>query len=152
MNKVLDELSTIIVINIVVISIIIISSNFGKALQHKYYLKIDSNNREYIEDILQKDYKLIGTLDKIACMQGLGDWYLFLYYEDGMEDETIFSDSNREVQPLHSYITNNGYNEGEASWNKIKVSFWLSLVAIIYEVSYLVIKKIKRKQPIKQFE
>lgn len=146
MNKLLDKLNIVILIMVIVISIITISNNFKKAFQHKYYLNIDSNNKEYIQKIVSENYKLTGTLKRISCMQGLGDWYLFLYYENGTEDNTIYSDSNEKMQPLQDYIRENGYNEGKVSWNKIKISFWTTFVTIIYEISYLIIKKIRRKQ------
>lgn len=50
------------------------------------------------------------------------------------------------MQSLQDYIIQNGYNEGKTSSNKIKISLVAILLAIIYEVSYLIIKKIKRKQ------
>lgn len=146
MNKILDKINVLVVIAIIVVSIITISNNFKKALQCKSYLQIDSSNKEYIEKIVSENYKLKGPLDKIAYMQGLGDWYLFLYYKDGTEDKTSFNDGNIDVQPLQDYIIENGYNEGNASWNKIRISFWAILIAIIYEISYLIIKKIKSKK------
>lgn len=143
MYKIFNNVNLLIVTLVIPISIITITCNFTKALQHKYYLNIDSNNREYIEKILAENYKLAGELKEIACMQGLGDWELFLYYENGTEDSITFGDSNEKVQFLHNYITKNGYNEGEASWNKIKISFWTILLTIIYEVGYLYYKKYK---------
>lgn len=137
MNKIIDRLSIIIAIVIIVISIIIISRNSIKALQYKYYLKVDSNNREYIEKMVAENYKLTGTLDKVAYMGGLGDWYLFLYYKDGTEDETLFGEGNSKVIPLQDYIIENGYNEGEVSWIKIKISFWTIVVVSICESIYL---------------
>lgn len=147
MNKVLNKLGTIIVINIVVISIITISNNFEKALQNRYYLNIDLSNREYIEEILIENKKIVmGEIHKIAYQQGLGDWELLVYYENGIEDKIIFGDSNRKMQPLQDNIIQNGYNECNTSSNKVKISLGGILIAIIYGISYLIIKKIKRKQ------
>lgn len=145
MNKIIDRLSIIIAIVIIALSINTISRNSIKVLQYKYYLRIDSNNREYIEKIISENYKITGELDKVAYMQGLGDWYLFLYYKDGTEDETGFGDGNSKVIPLQEYIIENGYNEGEVSWNKIKISFWTILIVSICESIYLIIRIIKRK-------
>ena len=146
MNKNLDRLSIILVIAIIVISIITISRNSIKALQYKYYLKIDSNNREYIEKMVADNYRLTGTPAKVAYMQGLGDWDLFLYYKDGSEDKTTFGDSNKEMGPLQEYIRENGYNEGDVSWNKIKFSFWTIIVVSICESIYLIIRMLVRKK------
>lgn len=145
MNKIIDKLSIVVTIAIIVISIITISRNSIKALQYKYYVKVDSNNREYIEKMVEENYKLTGILDKVAYMGGLGDWYLFLYYEDGTEDEILFGDSNEDARPLEEYIVKNGYNEGERSWNKIKISFWSILIVSICESIYLITRMIKRK-------
>lgn len=146
MSKNTNKINTIIVITIIVVSIITISNNFVKALQYKSYLKIDSSNREFVEKIISENYKLKGNLVEVAYMGGLGDWYLFLYYEDGTEDQTLFGDSDMNVRPLEKYIVENGYNEGEVSWNKIKISFGAIVITIIYEITYLIIKKIKKKQ------
>ncbi len=141
MNKVFDELSTIIVINIIVISIITISNNLVKALQNRYYINIDSSNREYIEEIIIENNKIVmGQIYKISYQQGLGDWELILYYENGIEDKIMFNDSDKNMQFLQDYIIQNGYNEGKTSSNKVKIS----LGAIIYKVSYLVIKEVKK--------
>ncbi len=145
MHKVFDDENIVVATIIIVIGIIVISNNFTKVLQHKYYLNIDSNNREYIEKIVTENYKLIGTLNEIVCMQGLGDWKLFLYYENGKEDSTTFGDSDEKVQPLHNYIMENGYNESEVSLNKIKIYFFATLTTGIYRVSFIIIKKYKLK-------
>lgn len=146
MNRITDRLSIIIVIVIIVMSITTISRNSIKVLQGKYYLKVDSNNREYIEKTVSENYKLSGTLDKVAYMQELGDWSLFLYYEGGKEDKTLFGDSNSKVEHLRTYIRENGYNEGEVSWNKIKVSFWTIIVVSICESMYLIFRMITKKR------
>lgn len=146
MNRIIDRLSIIIAIVIIVISINTISRNFIKVLQGKYYLKVDSNNSEYIEKTVAENYKLSGTLDKVAYMQELGDWSLFLYYEDGTEDKTLFGDGNSKVEHLREYIRENGYNEGEVSWNKIKISFWTIVVVSICESIYLIFRMITKKK------
>lgn len=147
MNRIIDILSIIIAIVIIVISIINILNNFIESIRDdEYYLKIDSSNKEYIETIISENYKLTGTLDKVAYKQGLGDWYLFLYYKDGTEDETLFGDSNSEVENLRAYIRENGYNEGERSWNKIKISFWTIIVVSICESIYLIVRMITKKK------
>ncbi|MCI8344547.1 MAG: hypothetical protein HFJ42_00955 [Clostridia bacterium] len=146
MNKILDKLSIIIVIVIIVMSITTISRNSIKVLQGKYYLKVDSNNRDYIEKTVSENYKLSGTLDKVAYMQELGDWSLFLYYKDGTEDKALFGDGNNKVEHLREYIRENGYNEGEVSWNKIKVSFWTIVVVSICESIYLMVRMIAKRK------
>ncbi len=50
------------------------------------------------------------------------------------------------MQPLQDNIIQNGYNECNTSSNKVKISLGGILIAIIYGISYLIIKKIKRKQ------
>lgn len=146
MNKTLDRINLIVIIFIIVISIITIFNNFKKVLQSKYYLEIDSNNRTYVEELISENYELKGNLNKVAYKQGLGDWYLFLYYEDGTEDKTIFGDSDIKIQPLQKYIVENGYDESIEYMVKIRISYWAIFLSIIYEICYLVIKKIKMKK------
>lgn len=144
MSRICDIANLIIVIAIIVISIIVIANNF--TLDGKYYLKVDSSNRQYIENMVSEKYKLKGTLNKIAYMQGLGDWYLFLYYEDGTEDYTLFGDSDSEKEEIRGYIVVNGYNEFEAKWSKVEFSFRVILVTIIYGIGYLIIRHLRRKK------
>lgn len=146
MNKTIDRLSIIIVIVIIVMSITTISRNSIKVLQGKYCLKVDSNNREYIEKTVAENYKLTGALDKITYMQELGDWDLFLYYKDGTEDKALFGDSNSKVGDLRDYIRENGYNESGVSSNKIKVSFWTIIVVSICESIYLMVRMTTKKK------
>lgn len=147
MNRIIDRLSIIIAVAIILISIITILNNFiGSIRDDKYYLKIDTSNKEYIETMVSENYKLTGTLDKVAYMQGLGDWYLLLYYKDGTEDETLFRDSNSEVGYLRDYIRENGYNESEVSYTKIKISFWTIVVVSICESIYLIFRMITKKK------
>ena len=144
-KKIYNKINTIIVVFIILICIIIVVTNLKKTLQWKSYLQIDSSNRKYIEQMVSENYKLMDKLDKVAYMGGLGDWYLYLYYEDGTEDETLLDDD--EGKELEEYIVKNGYNEGLASWNKIKVSFYIFIFVIIYEITYLIVRTIlKRKK------
>lgn len=143
-KKIFNNINTIIVVLIILFCTIVIKTNSKKALQCKSYLQIDSNNREYIEQIISQYYKLNGKLDKVAYMSGLGDWYLFLYYEDGTEDETFLDDV--EGIELQEYIVKNGYNEGVTSWNRIKISFLIIIFTIFYEIVYLIIRNISKKK------
>ena len=134
-KKIYNKINTIIVVFIILICIIIVVTNLKKTLQWKSYLQIDSSNRKYIEQMVSENYKLMGKLDKVAYMGGLGDWYLYLYYEDGTEDETLLDDD--EGKELEEYIVKNGYNEGLASWNKIKVSFYIFILFASAQVSHI---------------
>lgn len=148
MKKFFDLLSIIIVIGVIIISCNVISNNFTTFMQNKYFLDINSENKEYIETMISENYKLSGTLEKVAYMQGLGDWYLFLYYDNGLEDDTLFGDSNREVQPLRDYIIQNG-NNNDAFISKIKIdiSIICILISIVYSIIYIIIKiKIRNKE------
>lgn len=143
-RKIISKLNIIIVFLIIIVCNIIIANNFIKALQYKSYLNLDNNNREYIEDRVSNYYKQVNkNIEKVAYMQGLGDWYLFLYYEDGTEENIILGDYNGEE--LRDYIIENGYNEGIVSWNIIKISFIIIIITIFYEIVYLSIKRYKEK-------
>lgn len=144
MNKSLDIANLIIVIAIIVISIIVIVNNF--TLDFKYYLKVDSSNRQYIEKTVLEKYKLTGTLNKIAYNQGLGDWCLFLYYEDGTEDSVSFGDCDSKAEEMRGYIVANGYNEFEAKWSKVYFSFRVIKITIIYGIGYLILRSLRRRK------
>ena len=144
MSRILDTVNLIIIIGIIVTSIIVIVNNF--TLDGKYYLKVDSSNKQYIEKMVSEKYKLTGTLNKIAYSQGLGDWYLFLYYEDGTEDSVSFGDCDSKAEEMREYIVENGYNEFEAKNSKVEYSFRVIKVTIIYGIGYLIIRYLRRKK------
>lgn len=143
-RKIISKLNTIMVILIIIVCNIIIANNFIKALQYKSYLKLDNNNSEYIENMVSYYYKPVNkNIEKVAYMQGLGDWYLFLYYEDGTEENVILG--NHSGKELRDYIVENGYNEGIVSWKKIIASFVVVGITIIYEIIYLIVQFISKK-------
>ena len=133
------RINNIIVIFIIIICSIVIISNFFKALENKSYLKLNEQNREYIEKMIYELYNPNKKIEKIAYMAGLGDWYLFLYYEDGTEENVLINDTDGDE--LIKNIVKNGYNEGTVSLNIIKISFFVIVITIIYEIIYLVIKR-----------
>lgn len=141
MSKGLKKIDTILIIAIIIVCIVVMLNNFVKALQNKYYLKINSWNRPYVENLISKNNRLKGKLNKVAYKQGLGDWDLFLYYKNGTEEQMKFGDSDKNAQFLRKYIVENGYNDGKASLIKVAISFLTIVVAIIYEVSYVFVTK-----------
>lgn len=144
MSRIWDIVNLIIIIVIIVISVIVIINNF--TLDFKYYLKVDSSNRQYIEKMVLEKYKLIGTLNKIAYSQGLGDWCLFLYYEDGTEDSVSFGDCDSKAEEMRGYIVANGYNEFETKWSKVYFSIRVIKITIIYGIGYLIIRSLRRRK------
>lgn len=147
-KKIYNRINTIIVVAIILICFIIIITNFEKTIQGKIYLQIDSNNREYIEQLVSKNYKLLGKLDKVVYKGGLGDWYLYLYYENGTEDDTLLDEGIG--TELREYIVKNGYNEGRASGNKIQISFFIIVVTIFYEILYIIIRRRLKKKNVSE--
>lgn len=137
-------INNIIIILIIIICIIVIANNFFKALRDKSYLKLEKNNRKHVEKMISYYYKPTKKIDEIAYMLGLGDWYLFLYYEDNTEQSIIINDTDGEE--LVEYIIKNGYNEGKVSLNKIKISFFIIVFTIIYEIIYIIINYAHKKR------
>ena len=57
-----------------------------------------------------EDIPLNGKLIQIGCKQGLGDWYLYLYYDDDSSERRILEDTIG--FELRMYIRENGQIEG----------------------------------------
>lgn len=135
MEKNIDIIiNTIIIFFIISISLLTIANNLKQALQGTIYLTINQDNREYIESTLNlKDSDSKGTLTKIVGKDGFGEWFLYLFYENG-EEELVFNDV--EMYKLRNYMKENGHDEGKSSETKI----WISLGAIILAASYAIMK------------
>lgn len=103
-------------------------------------LKIDQNNREYIEDILfSEDFNSKGTLIEIIKQQGFEEWFLYLSYEDGREEELAFNDG--EMNNLRIYIKENGYDYVKIGEAKISISIITIVLTVVYGIGYSIITK-----------
>ena len=85
--------------------------SFLYGLRGDVYLKIDDKNRSLVSDMCEtEDIPLNGKLIQIGCKQGLGDWYLYLYYDDDSSERRILEDTIG--FELRMYIRENGQIEG----------------------------------------
>ena len=85
--------------------------SFLYGLRGDVYLKIDDKNRNLVSDMCEtEDIPLNGKLIQIGCKQGLGDWYLYLYYDDDSSERRILEDTIG--FELRMYIRENGQIEG----------------------------------------
>lgn len=104
MNKLLKVLF---IIALILIPICIILTIYY-AFLGKTYLKVNSKNEETILKMLEENENIAikGKIKEIGKMQGLGDWYLYIIYEDGSQEETILDDGD--LHELYMYIKHNG--------------------------------------------
>ena len=131
-------INTIIVMAIIIMCFVVISNNVIKSLQGKKYIIVSEENRETIEKVISQYKEIKGNLIKVEYMQELGDWSLRLYYDDEKVDKSSFGDSK--AYEIKQYIRDNGNDEGEESWNKIKISMVIIIVMIIYELVFIRIR------------
>lgn len=117
-------------------SIALFVIGFGQLFGCSYTLKVDDSNREYIEQylILEDISELRRKLTKIADKQGLGDWTLYLYYEDGKKEERMYNDG--EQRELRDYLWKNGHDEYKSAGNKMLSSLGGILLLLILEANY----------------
>lgn len=98
-----------IIINVISVVVFIISVilEFGIGLKGEYYLEINDDNRALIFEMCEMGgISLKGELSQIGCKQCLGDWELYLTYEDGSSGGDILNDLV--AWELRAYIRENG--------------------------------------------
>ncbi len=79
----------------------------GFALKGEVFLNINENNREIILEKCEMNSIIIEEgISRIGCKQGLGDWYLFLGYENGVVHKQLLNDTV--AIDLQTYIRENG--------------------------------------------
>ena len=110
--------------------------SFLYGLRGDVYLKIDDKNRSLVSDMCEtEDIPLNGKLIQIGCKQGLGDWYLYLYYDDDSSERRILEDTIG--FELRMYIRENGQIEGTKGVivnSLVKVSAFIVGIYIISDL------------------
>ena len=89
-----------------------------------------------------EDIPLNGKLIQIGCKQGLGDWYLYLYYDDDSSERRILEDTIG--FELRMYIRENGQIEGTKGVivnSLVKVSAFIVGIYIICVLYHRIIEK-----------
>ncbi len=121
------------IVVILMISCFFIVNNFGRALRNRQYLEIDNSNRKQVEELIGEKYLRRGNLVKIGEQQMLGDWTLYLSYDNSTEDDILFKDG--EKMELRDYIKENGYADGMISG----IIICISLIAILGVIIYILV-------------
>ena len=115
----------------------------GYGLKGEVFLKVDNDNKNLIWEMCEiQDISLNGELSQIGYQQGLGDWYLYIYYDDGSSERRLL-DAPIGAE-LRSYLRENGQvggMKGLIAKYLIKIS---ALIIGIYMVCSF-INKFKKK-------
>lgn len=123
--------------------LISIGLSFLYGLKGDVFLKVDNENRGIIIEMCElEDISLKGSLTQIGCKQGLGDWYLYLYYEDGSTERDILDDTVG--AELRTYIRENGQvggTKGMIAGTLVKVSASVVGTYIICILIYQIVKR-----------
>ncbi len=108
MEKIKKILNKIIIISLVAIPILLFIS-FYNLLVGRYYVKVNNDNKTDIYDMLKEnDVQISGELSKIGYHQNLGQWELYLIYDNFDIQDEWFGDGD--ASDLYTYIKNYGKN------------------------------------------
>lgn len=110
----------------------------------KIYLAITDKNRDTIMNMLEKngivnssEITINNDIVRIGKRQGLGDWYLYIKYNNGEEKSIILDD--RDSEDLYKYIGSNGRYGGTLGI-LTEISITISIIAIIFIPIYVTFK------------
>lgn len=106
-------------------------------LKGKIYLNVNEDNIETIRELCEiDDIKIDDGLSQIGCKMCLGDWELYLKYQNGTSDRALIN--NTVGVDLLTYIQENGKMCGSAgaiTYNIMCGSAVLVLICVIYFVA-----------------
>ncbi|MCD8381990.1 MAG: hypothetical protein LUC30_03610 [Clostridiales bacterium] len=92
---------------------------------------VNNDNEAEITEMLEDgEISIRGELSSVACKQGLGDWTLYLQYEDGNWDSHFLDDGV--AIDIHGYISENGVVGGI----KGEVSRYGAGICLVFVVPY----------------
>lgn len=110
----------------------------------KIYVAVTDKNRDTIMNMLEKngivnssEITINNEIVRIGKRQGLGDWYLYIKYNNGEEKSIILDDWDSE--DLYKYIGSNG-RYGETLGILTEISITISIIAIIFIPIYVTFK------------
>ena len=110
-------------INILILIIIVfLLYSFSLYFEEKIVLKVDSSNKEKIENFLANYTENIYLLEKVAAGQGWHSGHVYLYNYFGDIQELIVSAGDNELGELDSYIRENGYSLDDIANRNIIIS------------------------------
>lgn len=140
-NKYFNIFFIISLICIFISIILILAYSF---FSRKIYLTVTDKNRTTIMNMLEKndivnssEITINNDIVRIGKMQGLGDWYLYIKYNNGKEESIILDD--RDSEDLYEYIGSNG-SLGGTLGILTKISITISIFAIIFIPIYVTFK------------
>lgn len=141
-NKCLNIIFIISLICICISIIFIIAYSF---LSGKIYLSVSDKNRNQIIKMLEESESIVNSSEiiinndivRIGKMQGLGDWYLYIKYDNEEEKSVILSDG--ELRELYQYIDNKG-SLGGTLGVLTEIFIKLSIISIIFIPIYITFK------------
>lgn len=139
MKKLSNALKVIFAISVILLLISSISY-FLYGVKGKVFLNVDDDNEAIIYELCStSDIVLVDDLKQIGCKQCLGDWELYLKYENGNSDWSLLNDTVG--GELRSYIKENGQiggTSGQIAYCSMVasmiVSFSLALYVIIFKI------------------
>ena len=120
----------------------------------KIYLAVNNKNRDTIIKMLEESENILKSSEviindnivRIGEMQGLGDWYLYIKYDNG-EEKTIILDDG-ELRELYKYISSNGSYGGTLG---ILTNFLITIsiifipIYITFKICYAINRTTERK-------
>ncbi|MCC8182862.1 MAG: hypothetical protein LIO45_07845 [Clostridiales bacterium] len=94
----------------------------------------NDNEAEITERLEDGEISINGELSSVACKQGLGDWTLYLQYEDGSRDSHFLDDGV--AIDIHEYISEYISENGVVGGIKGEVSRYGAGICLIFVVPY----------------
>lgn len=150
LNKYFNIFFIISLICIITSIILIITYSF---VSEKTYLTVNKKNINTIVEMLEKNEHIVNSSEikinkdivRIGKMQGLGDWYLYIKYNNKVEVTTILGDG--ESRDLYQYISENGSfggNFGIITKLSIIISVAFIPIYVTFKICYVINKRTEK--------
>ena len=112
----------------------------GRVILHeRKYLRVNSQNREIINEALRKNVSDIDKITKVGIGTGFNSGNLYIYRGFSKVEEINISDTGHTYGTLDSYILDNGY-----SFDRIALIIGsISALLIGFIIIYKIIKKMR---------
>lgn len=143
----INRIFTIVIIISLVALLICCKIIIDNGIIEKFYVKVDTDNQELLREMIeQNNIKIYGGLKRVGCRQELGEWTLYLEYENGKIQKEILDDGD--CRELHNYIREYGSIEGGFAYSAIKPLLLIIILCVCYKILNLIYKKNKVKKVI----
>lgn len=137
-NKYFNIFFIISLISIFTSIVLVVAYSFFSA--GRVYVTVNDKNRESILKMLKKfesEVIINNDIVRIGKMQGLGDWYLYIKYDNGEEKAILLDDGN--FRDLYKYIGSNG-SYGGILGILTETSIKISIISIFFMPIYITFK------------